>query len=174
MCFNNEVIERIFMEDFMMTTRVDIDEHASLLHRSSYYLPLPQEDRQKKRSIKPRAVGFALLLLSCWWPMCVHNSQCKLFQRQFHRLFLWERRGVSIFRSLLHSLFPQSSPSWHCRKFQIFLDIKPSYISWNFFPPIGLWWFFCLYPWPDTSSSLYLPNPSIPGWYWWVWLLSIF
>ena len=98
MCFNNEVIERIFMEDFTMTTRVDIDEHASLLHRSSYYLPLPQDDRQKKRSIKPRAVGFALLLLSCWWPMCVHDSQCKLFQRQFHCLFLWERRSVSIFR----------------------------------------------------------------------------
>ena len=63
MCFNNEVIERIFMEDFMMTTRVDIDEHASLLHRSSYYLPLPNEDRQNKRSIKLWAVGFALLLL---------------------------------------------------------------------------------------------------------------
>ena len=88
MRFKNEVTEQIFMEDFMMTTRVDIDEHASLLHRSSYYLPLPQEDRQKKRSIKPRAVGFALLLLSCWWPMCVHDSQCKLFQRQFHCLFL--------------------------------------------------------------------------------------
>ena len=63
MCFNNEVIERIFMEDFTMTTRVDIDEHASLLYRSSYYLPLPNEDRQNKRSIKLWAVGFALLLL---------------------------------------------------------------------------------------------------------------
>ena len=96
--FQQRSVERIFMEDFMMTTRVDIDEHASLLHRSSYYLPLPQEDRQNKRSIKPWAVGFALLLLSCWRPMCVHDSQCKLFQRQFHRLFLWERRGVFIFR----------------------------------------------------------------------------
>ena len=46
-----------------MTTRVDIDEHASLLHRSSYYLPLPNEDRQNKRSVKLWAVGFTLLLL---------------------------------------------------------------------------------------------------------------
>ena len=52
MYFNNEVIERIIIEDFIMTTRVDIDEHASLLHRSSYYLSLLDEDRQNKRSIK--------------------------------------------------------------------------------------------------------------------------
>ena len=35
-----------------MSTGVNIDEHASLLHRSSYYLSLPDEDKQKKRSIK--------------------------------------------------------------------------------------------------------------------------
>ena len=60
------------MEDFMMTTRVDIDEHASLLHRSSYYLPLPQDDRQKKRSIKLSAVGFALPLLWNVGGSCVY------------------------------------------------------------------------------------------------------
>ena len=46
-----------------MTTRVDIDEHASLLKRSTYHMLFQDEDRQKKRSIKLWAVGFALLLL---------------------------------------------------------------------------------------------------------------
>ena len=76
MCFNNEVIERIFMEDFTMTTRVDIDEYASLLHRSSYYLPLPNEDRQNKRSIKLWAVGFALLFLWNVGGPCVYMIRC--------------------------------------------------------------------------------------------------
>ena len=46
-----------------MTTRVDIDEHESLLKRSTYYMLFQDEDRQEKRSIKLWAVGFALLLL---------------------------------------------------------------------------------------------------------------
>ena len=46
MCFNNEVIERIFMEDFMMTTRVDMYEHASLLHLCS--------DNMDDRAVKQR------------------------------------------------------------------------------------------------------------------------
>ena len=48
---------------FSMTTRVYIDEHASLLKRSTYHMLFQDEDRQKKRSIKLWAVGVALLLL---------------------------------------------------------------------------------------------------------------
>ena len=79
LCFNNEVIERIFMEDFTMTTRVDIDEHVSLLHRSSYYLSLLDEDRQNNRSIKlttrrEKSLPFSflqfLLLVLTPYPLC--------------------------------------------------------------------------------------------------------
>ena len=56
-----------------MTTRVDIDEHASLLKRSTYYMLFQDEERQKKRSIKLWAVGFALLLL---WRHMIRSVTC--------------------------------------------------------------------------------------------------
>ena len=92
MCFNNEVIERIFMEDFMMTTRVDIDEHASLLHRSSYYLSLLDEDRQNNRSIKlttrrEKSLPFSflqfLLLVLTPYPLCR-----SVFERNIFKIIL--------------------------------------------------------------------------------------
>ncbi|XP_022808850.1 uncharacterized protein LOC111345827 [Stylophora pistillata] len=46
-----------------MTTRMDIDERAPLRHYSSFCLLNSDEDRRRKRSIKPWAVGFGLLLL---------------------------------------------------------------------------------------------------------------
>ena len=62
-----------------MTTRVYIDEHASLLKRSTYYKLFQDEDRQKKRSIELWAVK---ALPCCFYGMlATHDSQCNLFQR---------------------------------------------------------------------------------------------
>ena len=82
-----------------MTTRVDIDEHASLLHRLSYYLPLPNEDKQNKRSIKLWAVGFALLLLWNVGGPCVYMIRCvNCFKDNSTVYFCEKGRSVSIFQ----------------------------------------------------------------------------
>ena len=135
MCLNNEVIERIFMEDFMMTTRVDVDEHASLLHRSSYYLPIPNEDRQNKRSVKLWAVGVALLLLWNVGGPCVYMTRSVNCFKDNSTVYFCEKGAVFPYSKELVITWLATLSVFtiiiilHCRKFQIFLDTKPSYIS---------------------------------------------
>ena len=88
-----------------MTTRVDIDEHASLLHRSSYYLPLPNEDRQNKRSIKLWAVGFALLLL-------------------------WNVGGPCVYMIRSVNCFKDNSTVYFCEKGAVFPYSEELVITW--------------------------------------------
>ena len=89
----------------MMTTRVDIDEHASLLHRSSYYLPIPNEDRQNKRSVKLWAVGFTLLLL-------------------------WNVGGPCVYMTRSVNCFKDNSTVYFCEKGAVFPYSEELVITW--------------------------------------------